>query len=624
MRPKKFTYYMADFETTVFEGQEYTEVWASAIVPFYTEDVEVYNSIDGLFEYLRNQNGNLVVFFHNLKFDGSFWLPFLIQKLGYKQAYVEYKVAENDYRYQWKDTKDMKEKEFKYSISDRGTWYTIIIKVDKRVIEIRDSLKLLPFSVAEIGKAFGTKHKKTDIEYKGLRKAGGYISPKEKEYIKNDVLVPKEALEIMFSEGHNKLTIGACCYSEYKSSYIKKEYEELFPNLYEKGIPRKYGADNIGEYVRKSYRGGWCYLVPQKSKKIYHNGITLDVNSLYPSMMSSESGSIYPYGLPVFWEGDYIPDECFDGKHYFFIRFRTRFYIKSGYLPFVQIKNNFLYKGNESLTTSDVWDSEKQSYIKYWIEEDGTMNDTAVIITMTGIDYMLFREHYDVENFMILDGCYFNAQPGFYDAYISKYKKQKQQSMGAKRTLAKLYLNNLYGKESASTDSSFKVAYVKPDGVIGFKAVKENKKKPGYIPCGSAITSYARNFTIRAAQKNYYGADKPGFIYADTDSLHMDIPIESVKGVTLDDIQFCCWKHESTWEEGFFTRQKTYIEKINGEYDIKCAGMQKESKRIFTEALKEGRATLNDFREGLTLPGRLSPKRIVGGLILKDSNYVMR
>ena len=72
---------MADFETTVFEGQEYTEVWASAIVPFYTEEVEVYNSIDGLFEYLRNQNGNLVVFFHNLKFDGSFWLPFLIQKL---------------------------------------------------------------------------------------------------------------------------------------------------------------------------------------------------------------------------------------------------------------------------------------------------------------------------------------------------------------------------------------------------------------------------------------------------------------------------------------------------------------------------------------------------------------
>lgn len=62
-------------------------------------------------------------------------------------------------------------------------------------------------------------------------------------------------------------------------------------------------------------------------------------------------------------------------------------------------------------------------------------------------------------------------------------------------------MNNLYGKLAASDDSSFKIAYIKDNGSIGFKPIKENKKQPGYIPCGSAITSYARNFTIRAAQK---------------------------------------------------------------------------------------------------------------------------
>lgn len=69
------------------------------------------------------------------------------------------------------------------------------------------------------------------------------------------------------------------------------------------------------------------------------------------------------------------------------------------------------------------------------------------------------------------------------------------------RTVAKLYSNNLYGKQAASTISSYKVAMLKPNGVVGFFTVTENEKTPGYIACGAAITSYARNFTITAAQK---------------------------------------------------------------------------------------------------------------------------
>jgi hypothetical protein len=72
------------------------------------------------------------------------------------------------------------------------------------------------------------------------------------------------------------------------------------------------------------------------------------------------------------------------------------------------------------------------------------------------------------------------------------------------RTLAKLFLNNLYGKMASSTNSSFKVAVTKEDGSIGYLNAVEHDKKPGYIPIGSAITSYARNFTIRAAQANYH------------------------------------------------------------------------------------------------------------------------
>ena len=74
---------------------------------------------------------------------------------------------------------------------------------------------------------------------------------------------------------------------------------------------------------------------------------------------------------------------------------------------------------------------------------------------------------------------------------------------------------------ASNTNSSFKVAYVKENNTIGFFTVPANDKQPGYIPVGAAITSYARNFTIRAAQKNYHSVDEPGFIYADTDSLKL-------------------------------------------------------------------------------------------------------
>ena len=36
------------------------------------------------------------------------------------------------------------------------------------------------------------------------------------DYIFNDAFVVKEALEIMFDEGHKKLTIGSCCLEEFK------------------------------------------------------------------------------------------------------------------------------------------------------------------------------------------------------------------------------------------------------------------------------------------------------------------------------------------------------------------------------------------------------------------------
>ena len=648
MKSRTSRTFVGDFETTVYDGQTETEVWASAVVEIGTEDVYIFGSIGATFDYLKAVDGNIIIYYHNLKFDGSFWLSYLLTELRLSQAYEQ--LDEEGKILQWIDDKHMKNNSFKYSISRMGQWYSIIIKIKNKFIEIRDSVKLLPFKVEEIGNSFKTKHRKLTMEYEGERHANCYISSEEKEYIKNDVLVVKEALEIMFENGHTSLTIGSCCLKEYKRIVGKYDWDVMFPDMYSIDIDENlYGSPNVGEYIRKSYKGGWCFLVFEKAQKPIKNGITIDVNSLYPSVMLSESGCKYPTGKPKFWKGNFIPEQATQPNMYFFVRIKTRFYIKEGMLPFIQLKYDARYDGTEMLKTSDVCVDGK--YYRYTKTSEGELHDTIQTLTLTMTDYYLLLEHYELVDFEILDGCMFYAREGIFDEYINKYKEQKLKSKGALRTLAKLFLNNLYGKMASNTDSSFKVAFEKEDGSIGFKYIREHNKKAGYIPVGSAVTSYARNFTIRAAQLNYYGTENRGFIYADTDSIHCDLDVSELRGVTLHDKNFCCWKPEASWDEAIFTRQKTYIEHVTHEnlekidkpyYNIKCAGMPEKCKNLFNlsmcgfneEDLKglredeirfvQEERTLDDFQIGLMVPGKLTPKRIKGGVVLVNTPYEIR
>ena len=640
--------YSADLETTVYEGQTSTEAWASALVALDSDEPLVFHSLRDTLDYLDTQDEDAVLYYHNLKFDGNFWLSFLLHEMNFKQGLID--NHSKDSKPYFKDKKDLNNKEVIYLISSMGQWYTITFKYKGHLYTLKDSLKLLPFTLREIGKAFKTEHQKLDMEYEGRRFAGCEITPEEMQYIKNDVLVLKEALNIMFAEGHNKLTIGSCCLAEYKKIVGSYDWSVFFPRLDTIDIdPELYGASTVDEYIRNAYRGGWCYLVKGCSGKTYTNGTTADVNSLYPSMMHSESGNVYPLGKPNFWKGSEIPRIALASNKYYFIRIRCRFYLKHGKLPFIQIKHNFRYKATEMLETSDVYNKKDGSYYSQYYDSQGNLQNTIVELTLTKTDYILLREHYDLYDFEILDGCWFFADCGIFDAYINKYKKIKMENKGAKRTEAKLFLNNLYGKMATSTISSYKYAVEHEDGSLGYKVVAEQDKDPVYIPVGAAITSYSRNFTIRAAQQNFYGADKKGFKYADTDSIHCDLDPSEIKGIKVSDTEFCCWKLEAQWDIAKFIRQKTYVEHVTHEdlkpiekpyYNIKCAGMPESCKNLLLASMGEREATkkekekygeflktkrtLDDFKIGLQIPSKLIPKTIKGGVILAETDFTMR
>lgn len=638
--------YAADLETTVYEGQTETEAWSSALVSLDSDTPIIHHSLQETLDYLVEQDEDAILYYHNLKFDGNFWLYFLLKDLNFKQA-LDYLP---DGSVKMKEAKDLWNREVIYSISSMGQWYTITFKYHSHLYTLKDSFKLLPFKLEEVGTAFNTEHRKLDMEYEGYRYAGCEITPAEQEYIKNDVLVLKEALNIMFEEGHNKLTIGACCLSEFKKIVGKYDWQSFFPKLEEIKIDESiYGSSNADEYIRKSYRGGWCYLVRGASGKTYHNGTTADVNSLYPSMMHSESGNYYPLGKPCFFQKE-IPKQALFKNRYYFVRIRCRFYLKKGKLPFIQIKKNINYRPTDMLETSDVYNRNDGKYYSQYIDKDGNYHDTIVELTMTCTDFKLFQEHYDIYDFELLDGCWFFAEKGIFDDYIDKYKFIKMNNKGAKRTEAKLFLNNLYGKLATSPISSFKYVTDNPDDALHYSVQLEMEKDPVYIACGSAITSYSRNFTIRAAQANFHGVNNKGFKYADTDSIHCDLEPSEIKGIKVHDNAFCCWKLEAQWDIAKFIRQKTYVEHVTHEdlkpidkpfYNLKCAGMPESCKQLFLASMGEEnnlkdkqkekykdfikeKRTLDDFKIGLKIPSKLIPKVIKGGVVLEETEFTMR
>lgn len=608
--------YALDFETYVSENSEQSEtwVWSSAGAEINGNDVFIHHSISETYEYLINQRIHIKGYYHNLKFDGSFWLDFLIKDFNLELAHDGV---------HWIPNKDMPLNSYKYLISDMGQWYSITIKSKYgKIIEFVDSLKLIPFSLAEAGNAFQTEHRKLNMEYKGYRDKEYVLSRDEEEYIINDVLCLKECIEYMMLQGHTSNTIGSCCMHEYKNKFMspfdKKEFQDLFPELYEMDLPSYIHANDItsaGEYIRKGYRGGWCHLKRGCDNKIFEKGTTFDVNSLYPSVMHSMSGNCYPIGEPHFWCGNYIPEVAQQEDKYYFVRFQARFKLKDNHLPTVQIKNNPCYKGTEYLYSSDLHLEDK--YYRFYSIGDNLI-ECKPELTMTCVDFKLFQEHYYIYDLEILDGCWFYTYIGLFDKYIDHFAETKKNNKGALRTLAKLFLNNLYGQFAKSNDSSYKLAYLE-DGIVKFVTVPEFEKQSGYIPIGAAITSYAREFTIRTAQKNY-----DNFIYADTDSIHM-LNGDNAINIPLHDVDFCMWKRESDWERAIFIRQKTYIEITNGKWDIKCAGMTKKCKQIYQDMVCLGDKTLTDFKVGLEIPtGKLRPKKVKGGTILVDTSYKLR
>ena len=564
--------YTADFETATWLENE-TYVWAWAICEIGNpNNIIIDNNIESFIRFCEN-NPNIVLYFHNLKFDGEFIISYLFNH-GYEFV---------------KDRKEKRDKTFTTLISDMGLFYSMEIYFEVKgkkckKITIIDSLKILNMSVDMVAKSFGLPISKLELDYDTPREKGYILKDYEKEYIKHDVKIMALALDILFNQNLVSMTAGSNGLKDFKTTHSIRRFNRLFPELDYK----------VDKDMRQAYKGGFTYLNPIYKEKDVGSGVVLDVNSLYPSVMYTMP---MPIGDPILFEGKYIPDKVYP---LYIQMISCCFELKEGKIPTIQIKGSHFIE-NEYLESS---------------------NGEIITLVLSNIDLKLFLEQYNVYELTYECGWKFKAMNNIFTDYINKWIKVKNEATisGNKgmRSLAKIMLNSLYGKFATSLDVQSKYPYIE-DGIVKYYLSDKDRKKGLYLPIGIFITSYAREKTIRTSQsiKDYsikkYGKDM--YIYSDTDSIHTLLPIEELhKFCDIDDVKLGCWKHESTFTKARFVRQKCYLEFIDGEVKITCAGMPKTCYK-YVEWEK--------FKQGFTCGGKLTFKHVIGGVKLVETDFTI-
>lgn len=554
--------YTADFETLSGDVEE-TWVWAWSLCSIQDIDTCEYgNSIETFIDAISHK-GNITIWMHNLSHDGKFLLYWLFRNgAQYKEKFDE-----------------SKKMQFNCLIGDDGSFFNIKIKLRKRVvITFKDSLKKVNAKLSKIAEDWHTKYKKLDLDYIEYHEPGEELTQQIIDYVCNDSRILAEVIKTLYDMGFTGQTI---------SSDSQTLYRQMYPFWYMDTPALKAEEDT---FVRKAYRGGWCYLNPVFQGKDIDDGVIYDINSSYPSVMADEN-KLYPVGKGHYFEGKYDK-----GSGYVYVcHIKAWLELKDGCFPGL---------------------SKKRPYSTHEIPVIDT--DGLEDFYLTSVDMQILEECYDIIDIHYIDGYYYKVKSGkwYFGDFITQLYQGKCTSVGAKRQTYKILMNGSYGKYGQKLTFIKKVPEYHDD-VITYKKVECKKtESKGYVPMAAFITAYGRQKVISIANQN---SDR--FIYCDTDSIHL-IGRDICKGIEIDKKALGKWDDEFYFTKGRYIKQKTYMLLSDDNVKLCCAGMSDDCKDIIKKHKEE---YFKKFTPGLTIEkANLKSHQIKGGVTLIPEDFTLK
>lgn len=352
-------------------------------------------------------------------------------------------------------------------------------RYNKNRLEFRDSFSILPTSLARLTKDFNVEHQKLKMDYKL-----GIKDPNFDDYFANDLKGLYEVLNLSKSL-LNKSTIASnSLYDFITSSQIETIKNEQI----------------VEDRFRYGYFGGRTEVFKMLGSDLYY----YDVNSLYPYVMLKE----YPY----------------------------------------PIANNFsIVAGNFNPEKLSYWKIEAECPDDLLIPVLPVKREDGELIfpkgRINGWYYspeikLAIKMGYKIR---FIQGYEFKKNGFIFKEYIEKKYLEKKASKGAKREIAKLLMNSLYGKFGQRRDEQTYVEISKNEfdrisnehlyetiAIVGNSYYKIKEKQNFYSDfihpeIAGLVTSYARTelyeWFLMAGLENVY--------YCDTDSMIINKEIDA-------------------------------------------------------------------------------------------------
>lgn len=558
MRP----WYVADFETTTlafYEEHGYTKVWLFAICDSNSNVVKIGETIEEFIQWCYD-HPKCDIYFHNLKFDGSFIISYLIS-----QEWVD--IDNEPYCYY---------NGYKTLISEDGIWYTVEIMFDDyHRVNIYDSAKIIPLKVKEIAKAFGLPIEKEIIDYDKYE-----VNEQTISYVSKDVQIVAQALKFFKDQGFNRMTIGSIAFNECKNS-IGKAFKGFFPKLTKEWLVE----------WRNAYRGGRTQVNPRYAGQVLNNVHRFDINSMYPYVISRKP---MPYGEPI------LINEM--GEYEFEVyEVNIMFVLKDNHIPTL-------------LKTSS----------RYHIFGDTYYTETEDIEHMyiTSIDLRILKKHYNIYYLEFIKGYGFKTSTTIFRDVIDKFYALKSESKGGMRLLWKLILNNIYGKFGSKPVGKNKIPYINEQGVLSFETSEEHDMPNYYLPVAMAVTSFAHEMIDDAIC--IVGIENFVYCDTDSVHTLIQLPMDIVDNSEIGKFKYEGLESKSKYirqkcycyiQDNKYTITCAGMTDSIKEYLINT--YQDNLFNIFDIGL-----TITEAMEGIeTKDMKLCPKRVPGGIILVPTPF---
>lgn len=475
-----YNIFVADFETNNSINNSESNVYLAGISNLYDNDTKLFISLSNFMSYCFTLDKPLIYFHNGGKFDNFFIINYLI-------------------KYGFKNTKDKKIKKRFTFFASKGTIYNLIIYLYNQKIVIRDSYRLIPYSV----KALGGKENLIDYNLYRKYQSINDIPSLEKEYIISDIYHVKNALksEIFYGTISSPKEILP---STIASFGFKKQKENIDIVKFEtKGILNEKQWDYFFNFLT----GGLVKANPDYLLKLYPPSeySLYDVNSEYPYICTLP----LPYGKPL----AITP--------------------KENYITFYEVYvENIKLKPNKTTYIREI----QESGVKKFIEETNIPQYLYLIEEEWNLINELYYINYQQTN---IKKTYFKSKPYFQEMITDLYNQRlnfKKNTNTIEELMVKLLMNSgFFGKhcQNKTTEENYLKSITQneyenlpknsrkiasEDGYYHFTSKPiTDKNSLSYVVLGAYITAKARLHIFKFWKRLNYC-----FVYGDTDSIIID------------------------------------------------------------------------------------------------------